>query len=1036
MHSSIRNILLLLLFSFGERSVAQRTISDLPTRLLPASFGPLKKDQDTNRIRLLNTRRLQRGGAYFRTNVNCPANIDFEEGNFNHWVCDTGFVKGVDGFTSSGQPFYSVWGQSSTGLNQVVMTPTPPMATRHEIIANTGGISPLDPYGNFPIYPPDGSNYAIKLGSDLDYPGDVMPMARAERASYVINVPSTGGDFAITYQYAVVFQDPGHVPQNQPRFTVKLYNPTTNNYVNCGSVEYVADSTIPGFELSPIGTSIWYKSWTPVFINLSRYGGQTLYLEFTTEDCAQGGHWGYAYVDVNGCESAITAINDCQNPPRTTLSGPSGFIGYNWWNADYSVLLATTQNATVNAGLLVNQTVHLEIIPSSSSTCRDTLTGQVTQDSLTYSHDSDKNICGDSTVTVGTGLSLQNCTYSWSPNLNIVNANQPVASVRPPVTTDYLLTVENTLNHCKAYDTVRVIVKPLPILSVSSVSTCRGVPVAITVSGANQYTWSPATGISPTSGATVSANPLNTTNYSISGLSTVTGCKKDTVISVTVFDNPSADFSPPVAQCLNGNIFSFSSSSAITTGSISTSLWYFGDGQTATGPNVQHTYINPGVYPVKLVVTSNNGCKDSVTKSITVYAQPTVSIVPNGPLSICSGSNLQLNANVQSAAPISLYQWTNNGNIIPGASGNSITVNQAATYAITVTDINGCVSNGSSVTVIVNPLPQGIVDLPSTNFICEGTAVLLSSPSPAASYQWYVNGNMISGANQSTFNALNPGNYTLELISAAGCRNFANGNISLIIYRKPLVNFSFPEYCRLIPISFINTSDTSQSGPVNWLWDFGDGNSSTIFNPTHTYANGNIYTVQLTVTPTICPALVTTNHQLIHIDTPAPGIRYPTVDAVFNTNTLLHARDNASSYLWMPATGLNNNTLQHPIFNYNNPVEYTIRLIWPTQCVTVDTQLVRIQRAIDIQVPTAFTPNGDNHNDNLDIFLSGIAKLRFFRVFNRWGQLLFETHDPRQLWDGTFKGKKQPAETYVWTAEGLDLNGNTVIRRGQTILIR
>jgi gliding motility-associated-like protein len=62
--------------------------------------------------------------------------------------------------------------------------------------------------------------------------------------------------------------------------------------------------------------------------------------------------------------------------------------------------------------------------------------------------------------------------------------------------------------------------------------------------------------------------------------------------------------------------------------------------------------------------------------------------------------------------------------------------------------------------------------------------------------------------------------------------------------------------------------------------------------------------------------------------------------------------------------------------------------------------------------------------------------LKFFRVFNRWGQLLFETHDPRQLWDGNFHGQKQPAETYVWTAEGLGINGQTIIRRGQTILIR
>ena len=91
---------------------------------------------------------------------------------------------------------------------------------------------------------------------------------------------------------------------------------------------------------------------------------------------------------------------------------------------------------------------------------------------------------------------------------------------------------------------------------------------------------------------------------------------------------------------------------------------------------------------------------------------------------------------------------------------------------------------------------------------------------------------------------------------------------------------------------------------------------------------------------------------------------------------------------------------------------------------------------IDIKVPRAFTPNNDGINDKLDVFLNGIVKLIFFKVFNRWGQLLFETNDPAQLWDGTFKGIPQPLETYVWIAEGLGDDGSSIVRRGQTILIR
>jgi gliding motility-associated-like protein len=95
-----------------------------------------------------------------------------------------------------------------------------------------------------------------------------------------------------------------------------------------------------------------------------------------------------------------------------------------------------------------------------------------------------------------------------------------------------------------------------------------------------------------------------------------------------------------------------------------------------------------------------------------------------------------------------------------------------------------------------------------------------------------------------------------------------------------------------------------------------------------------------------------------------------------------------------------------------------------------------IFKQIDIIAPKGFTPNGDGHNDKLQFFLLGIDQLNFFRVFNRWGQLMFETTDPYQFWDGKYKGIDQPLETYVWMAQGRGRDGKTIVRRGQTILIR
>ena len=682
-------------------------------------------------------------------NINCPPNIDFEEGNFNNWRCDTGFVQGVNGFDPiTGQQFISVFGQSPTGINQALMTSSMPMNNRHTIIQNLGGASPLDPYGLFPIYPPNGSSFAIKLGSDLDFPNEGWPGARSERITYTINVPNNASDFSLIYNYAVVFQDPGHFSQNQPRFNVNLFDPLTNTNVPCGFVEYVADSTIPGFERSTLDPSVWYKAWAPVFINLSRYAGHTLYLQFTTEDCAQGGHWGYAYVDVNGCELTVKAKNNCDLPPRTILSGPDGFATYNWWNSNFTQLLATGQNATSNVSLAFNDIVHLEVVPRSGVSCRDTITTTVTKDTLIYPSASDKTICKDSNVVIGAGVLVNNYTYQWSSNTNISTTNQASVSVHTNTNTDYNLIVTDTVSKCKFFDTLKVIVFPDPI----------------------------------------------------------------------------------------------------------------------------------------------------------------VSVAPTGSLNICQGSTIQLNATVQSGnIQPSSFQWYFNNAVMPGETQPNITASQSGDYKVIFTNGNGCSSYSQISSVIVNPLPQANINLPSQDFICDMQPLILSTSYAGLSYQWFFNGNIIPNSNQASYNATLSGNYTLQVTSNAGCTNLASGVISLKKYKKPIVDFEYNSGCNAT-INFNNHSDTSMSGQVNWLWNFGDGTQSTDYNPTHNYISGNNYSVSLSATSIKCPNLYSASSQIVIVPLNPSGIRYRTVDALINTNTLLEARLGASSYLWSPSTGLSATT--------------------------------------------------------------------------------------------------------------------------------
>ena len=197
--------------------------------------------------------------------VVCPANIDFEHGSFQNWQSFLGNVS------------------LSGGTNVVNVSGAPPTNGRHTLITPAyAGV--LDFYGSFPVLCPNGSGYSIKLGNN-------STNRQSERVSYTFTIPSGQHEYSLVYQYAVVFQDPNHTTEEQPRFTARVYDVSTGNYVSCASYDIVATSNLPGFSKSGFSSNVWFKPWTPVTINLSGYAGRTVILEFTTADCTQGGHF-------------------------------------------------------------------------------------------------------------------------------------------------------------------------------------------------------------------------------------------------------------------------------------------------------------------------------------------------------------------------------------------------------------------------------------------------------------------------------------------------------------------------------------------------------------------------------------------------------------------------------------------------------------------------------------------------------------------------------------------------------------------------
>jgi gliding motility-associated-like protein len=145
----------------------------------------------------------------------------------------------------------------------------------------------------------------------------------------------------------------------------------------------------------------------------------------------------------------------------------------------------------------------------------------------------------------------------------------------------------------------------------------------------------------------------------------------------------------------------------------------------------------------------------------------------------------------------------------------------------------------------------------------------------------------------------------------------------------------------------------------------------------------------------------------------------------------------ASNFVWTPPTGLNNPDIPNPVAILSNSQTYVLTVQSPAGCMATDTISVTVYKiSPGIYVPNGFTPNGDGINDVFKPILVGMKSLTYFRVYNRDGQLIYSTNIQNQGWDGTFHGIPQDANVYVWMAEGVDYEGNTLYRKGSVTLVR
>lgn len=361
-------------------------------------------------------------------------------------------------------------------------------------------------------------------------------------------------------------------------------------------------------------------------------------------------------------------------------------------------------------------------------------------------------------------------------------------------------------------------------------------------------------------------------------------------------------------------------------------------------------------------------------------------------------------------------------------ANNTLIPGEAAADNYTFNYVNGRLT--------VHKLPIGSIKGDNGIVLCGVKAKLPISGNGDYTYTWMKDDSVLTDEKENTIEVNTPGVYKALLTDANGCHNITN-SVTMTQVLPPVVDFSFENGC--VGNSIYFTNKTQATGPIDYNWHSGNGQSSENTNVSFTYAKASTYTVVLTATPPACPALGGTSMHDVFVATPLASKALRTVAAEPGKPTQLNARKlTNTNYQWAPVTGLSDGNIADPKVTLKTPQTYTIRMAQNNGCITTDTLKVSVANPKAFLVQDEFSPNGDKKNDVLQVYARPIKTIVSFDIFDNTGKQLYQKSKKGEVaWDGTdSKGKKVPEGVYIWIAVGTDYYGKTVREQGTVTLTR
>lgn len=472
---------------------------------------------------------------------------------------------------------------------------------------------------------------------------------------------------------------------------------------------------------------------------------------------------------------------------------------------------------------------------------------------------------------------------------------------------------------------------------------------------------------------------------------------------------------------------SFINTTKTVYGSIDSWRWDFGESTHSDDfsdkQNPVYLYPTMGQKNVQLMVSTTKGCFDTLQQLVTIVDKPPIKLAFRDTL-ICVNDKVQLMASGSGS-----FNWSPAAGIINGNTATPI-VSPAATtlYFVDMND-NGCLNRDSVKVRVTNKV---FLQAMNDTTICQGDPIQLKINSDGFTYTWN-NPGQLSNPFIANPVAITHATTTYEVTAnIGGCSAKDQVVVKTIPYPKvqagPDTTICFKGMAQLMGSSDGSSVNWSPAGSL-----YASNSLSTVASPNQTTS------YVLTVFDTKgCPKPSTDTVVVVVLPDIQPFAGRDT--SVIMGQDLQLAASGGVDYRWSPALGLSATNIANPVAVYTAPSEgirYKVLVYNEAGCADSSYLTVKVfATGPTVFVPNAFTPNGDGRNEKIRPVAVGMQRLEYFKIYNRWGELVYASPANDIGWDGTIGGKPQRSETYVWIVKAVDYNGKVYLRKGTLTLLR